>query len=346
MKLKRIGLFVLATALVVAPLTAQDWVGKARISGTVTDQDNNPIEGAEVRIWTGADQSRGPEPMVTKKNGRWGFLGITTGMWTVQVLKEGKMPSEGQVQISQSINKPIQVRLRDIPEELLYNQRALEAKQLLDEGNALLEAGDFDAARSKYREGMEGLDPEYHATVLLAIATSYSRQSNPAEAMKNLQEARALDPENADVLLALARAHYDDGNVDQAISGLQELLVVQPDNELALQVVSDMLVAEGRVDEAEQYITRLPEGTKLDPNAILNVGIDHYNAGEMDEAFERFDQVVTGYPEMAMALYYRGLVYLGRGDNELAAADLKKFLEMEPDSPRAAEAKEFLSYIE
>ncbi len=49
---------------------------------------------------------------------------------------------------------------------------------------------------------------------------------------------------------------------------------------------------------------------------------------------------------MATALYYRGLVYLGRGENDLAAVDLRKFLELEPDSPKAAEAKEFLSYLE
>ncbi len=346
MKLQRIGLLALATLLITTPLLAQDWVGKARISGSVTDQDNQPLAGAEVKIWIGDDPSRGPKPVITKKNGKWGFLGLTTGLWTVSVTLEGKMPSEGRVQIQQSINKPIQVRLRDIPEELLYNERALAAKKLLDEGNNLLAEGNFDGARAKYREGLEGLEAQYQATVLLAIANSYSQEEKPAEAMEALNQAREADPANAEVLLAIARAHYESGDVEAAIGGLESLLEVQPDNQLALQVVSDMLVAQGRVDEAQAYIERLPEGAKLDPNAILNVGIDHYNAGEMDEALERFNQVVSDYPEMAMALYYRGLVYLGQGNNEPAAADLKKFLELEPNSPRASEAKEFLSYIE
>jgi tetratricopeptide (TPR) repeat protein len=345
MNLKRLTILTLAALLFCAPLAAQDWVGRNRISGTVTDQDDNPIEGAEVSLYK-REPGHGPKVIITKPNGRWGFLGIVGGIWTVSVVAEGMMPSEGQVQVLQNGMKPIQVRLRPIPEELLYNERALAAKKLLEEGNDLLAAKDFAGARAKYEQGMVDLDVEYHGDILLAIANSYYDEEDPESAMVKLQQAVQIDPSNPNVLLALARAHYNEGNVDQAISGLQKLLEVQPDNEVALRVVSDMLVAQGRVEEAEQYVSRLPEGTQLDPNALLNVGIEHYNNGEMDEAFTRFNQVVTEYPDMATALYYRGLVFLGRGSNEEAAADLKRFLELDPDSERATEAREFLSYLE
>jgi Tfp pilus assembly protein PilF len=350
MKLSRFGFFHLVLLLIVTltltpSLSAQDWVGRGRVSGTVEDEDGNRIEGATVQIWIGDDPSRGPKEYVTKKNGRWAFLGITYGIWSVLVTAEGKMPSEGQIQVG-SATKPVPVTLRDIPEELLYGERAAEAKKRLDEGNVLLQAGDPAGARAKYEEALVDLEEEHHADILLAIAASYREEGDSANAMKSLQKALASSPDNPKVLLQVARAHYDAGDIDAAIGGLERLLAVEPDNETALRVVSDMLVSKGRVDEAQAYLARLPEGTKLDPNALLNVGIDHYNAGEMDDAFERFDQVVRDYPEMATALYYRGLVYLGRGENDLAAADLKKFLEIEPDSEKASEAKEFLSYLE
>jgi len=344
MKLNRISILTITAALLCSPLAAQDWVGRNRLAGTVTDADNNPLEGAEVSIFKN-EPGHGPKTLITKANGRWGFLGITGGMWTVSVLMEGKKPSVGQVQVG-SIMKPIQIRLRDIPEEELYNQRALAAKALVDEGNALLEAGEHAGARAKYEQGMVDLGPEYHTDILLAIASTYSAEQDPENAMIKLQEAAELDPTNPKVLLALARAHYDEGNVDRAIAGLEKLLEVEPENEVALRVVSDMMVAQGRLDEAQQYISRLPEGVKLDPDALLNVGIDHYNEGALDEAFARFDQVVTDYPEMAMAYYYRGVVLLGQGNNTEAAADLKRFLELEPDSQKAAEARDFLSYLE
>lgn len=344
MKLLRIGFCTLALLLMTVPLVAQDWTGTYRVHGRVTDEAGEPIEGATIKVWLG-DENRGPEPMLTKKNGRWAFGGLRYGVWTVSIEKDGKMPSQGQVQVS-SQTKPVNVTLRDIPEELLYNERALAAKKLLEEGNALLEAGDTAAARAKYEQGMIDLDAEYHADILLAIAMSYSREDNGQSALETLEKANAQSPGNPKVLLALARAHYELGDAEKAITGLQELLAVDPDNEMALRVVSDMLAAQGRVDEAQQYIARLPEGTKLDPNALLNVGIDAYNAGEMETAFEQFNAVVEQYPEMSQALYYRGLLFLSKGENDAAAADLKKFLELEPDSDKVAEVKEFLSYLE
>ncbi len=344
MNRNKISVLTLTALLLSAPLAAQDWVGRNRISGTVTDPDNNPLEGAEVSLFKN-EEGHGPKKLITKANGRWSFLGITGGIWTVSVTMEGKMSSQGQVQVG-SIMKPIQIRLRDIPEELLYNQRALAAKALLEEGNALLEASDFAGARAKYEQGMVDLAPEYHGDIMLAIANSYLNEQDTDNAMIKLEQAAALAPENPRVLLALARAHYNEGNVDNATERLESLLGVEPDNEVALRVVSDMLVAQGRMDEAQQYISRLPEGVKLDPNALLNVGIDHYNNGALDEAYDLFDQVVSEYPEMAMAFYYRGLVFLGRGSNDDAAADLKRFLELEPESEKAPEAREFLSYLE
>jgi tetratricopeptide (TPR) repeat protein len=344
MQLKRLGVLAVSALFVSTPVAAQDWSGVFRFSGSVADEEGNPLEGATVAIYID-EPGRGPEPMVTKKNGRFAFLGLKTGVWTVSVEMEGKMPSEGQVNVG-SATPPLQIKLRDMPEELLYNEQALEAKKRLDEGNALLTAGDYAGARAKFEEGMADLGEEHRPAILLAIADTWAAEGNAARRLETLQQAQAIAPGDPSVLLALARAHYDSGDVDSAISELRGVVEAEPDNTAVLQVLVDMLVAEGRVDEAQEYIARLPEGSKLDPNALLNVGIDHYNAGELDEAFERFDEVVRNYPELPTALYYRGLVYLGRGENDLARADLEQFLAAEPDSPKAAEAREFLEYLQ
>ena len=347
MKFRRIGFstaFLAVALLATSPLTAQDWVGKQRISGSITDQDNNPVEGAEVTIWLGKE-GRGPKPMVTKKNGKWGFLGLVTGVWTVSVVAEGKMPSQGQVQIG-SIMKPIQVRLRDIPPEMLYNEKALEAKKKLEEGNLLLAGGNAAAARAKYQEGMVDLDPEFHPAVLTAIGESYRAEEDWPNAIVSLEKAHEMAPDDTKILLTLSQTQYAAGDKNAAIDELKKVVALEPDNSTALQVLTEMLVAEGRLDEAEEYMAKLPDDVKLDPNALLNVGIDDYNAGRLDEALEQFDKVVAENPEMPEAYYYRGLVHLGRSDNDLARTDLMKFLELDPDNARAAEAEDFLSYLE
>lgn len=343
--LQRITLFTVAALLLTTPLLAQDWVGRNRLAGIIKDEADEPVEGATVKIWLGDDESRGPEPAVTGKNGRWAFLGLKYGLWSVRVTKEGKLPSEGQVQVG-SATKPLPITLEDIPEEMLIDERAREAKKQLEEGNALLQAGDPAGARAKYQQALENLEAEFHADILVSIADTYAREDNAAKRMETLEAARAIDPQHPGMLLQMARAHYDSGDVDHAISTLEDLVAVQPGNETALRVLADMLAAQGRVEEAQSYLAQLPEGTKLDPNVLLNVAIDHYNAGDIEKAFTGFDQVVEEYPELPLALYYRGLVFLARGENELAKADLEAFLAQDPESEQAPEAREFLQYLE
>jgi tetratricopeptide (TPR) repeat protein len=91
---------------------------------------------------------------------------------------------------------------------------------------------------------------------------------------------------------------------------------------------------------------RLPEDELLDASTYLNVGIDHYNAGELPEALKEFESVVARFPDDAEGYYYRGLVLLGQGENERAAADLNKVLELDPDGPHTSEVTEFLEFLE
>ncbi len=347
MKVSRTTLFIVigvALAVAIDPIEAQDWTGRTRISGTVKDEEGNPIEGAKVQIYLG-EEGRGPDPVMTKKKGNWAFLGIKEGVWTVVASAEGKLTSQGQVQVGSTM-KPVPVVLKDIPAEMLYNQQALEGKKLLEEGNLLLEQGDAAAARGKYQESLDLLEEQYHPEILIAISESYRSEDDFDTAIETLEKARSIDPENTRVLLKLSQTQYEAGNKEAAIADLEKVVEQDSDNATAIQVLTEMLISEGRHEEAEKYMAMLPETTKIDPNAILNVGIDHYNAGNMDKALEQFDRVVDQNPDMAEAYYYRGLVYLGKGENEAAAADLNTFLEMSPSSPKASEARDFLDYLE
>ena len=101
----------------------------------------------------------------------------------------------------------------------------------------------------------------------------------------------------------------------------------------------------GKEKEAEVYIARLPEGTKIDPNSMLNVGIKLYNDKDLNGALERFDRVVKENPTLANAYYYRGLTYLGLNKAAEAKADFQKALELEPNGPNADEIREYIKEL-
>ncbi len=306
--------FVLSVVIgSVVPAGAQDWTGRGRVRGTVLDPGGNPVEGAEVTLSAGQEAGEGPPAILTDKKGRWSYLGLKGGNWLVRIVKEGFMISEGQFPLNEfSANRAIVVNLKPIPEELLQEAQGDVVLEQLERGNALLADGKPLEARVEYEAALTELELESHPPVLMAIA----------------------------------RAYYQEDNLEQTEATLLKTLEIDPDHVDALKLISSLLVAAGREQDAKVYMDRLPEGQLLHADAYLNVGIDYYNAGELDAALEEFDRVVASYPDNADAYYYRGLVLLNRGENERAAGDFRKLIELQPDGPRVVEAQEFLKYLD
>jgi len=310
--MRQLTLLLVAFLLLIgsfAPLLAQDWAGRGRLHGQVVDENEQPIEGARVLLH---QDGEGPDQLVTNKKGRWSFLGLASGPWTIRIEADGYVPREGPAQVNEFASaKALATTLRPIPEEMLAEAAATKAMKHLETGNQLLSEDKPVEARAEYEAALVDLEPQNHPPVLLGISSTY----------------------------------YSEDNLQAAEETLLQVLEIEPDNVEALKLLSSMLVAQGREEEAKPLMDRLPEGEVLDADAYLNVGIDAYNAGRLDEALVEFDKVAQRFPDLPAAYYYRGLVQLNQGNNDAAIADFEKLLAMAPDDPRAAEATSFLEYL-
>jgi Tfp pilus assembly protein PilF len=317
-KLRETRLEYLAFAVVLALAfssiaSAQAWAGKGRVQGKVTGPDGEPLEGVKVTLLKGGVEGEGPEPQPTNKKGSWSYLGLTGGAWTVILEYEGMLRSEGTVHVSEfSVNPQVKIEMKPIPEEALEQAAADERRQLLDRGNSLLEQGKLAEARAAYMQVMDLIEESQHPALLRGIARTY----------------------------------YQEGDVDQAIASLEKALAVAPEDEETLRLAINLLVASSREADAQAYMERLPQGTKMDPNTLLNLGIQHFNDNDFEGALGYFNQTVEENPDMADAYYYRGLTNLNLSHNEQAKADFKKLLEIDPDHANAGEAQQFLEYLE
>ena len=328
------------------PVLADDWRGRGRASGQVRDENDAPIVGATIRIYQGAED-QGPEPVLTNKKGRWVVGGLRGGSWSVVISAEGFKEAEGSYNINEfGINRPLVVNLNAVSEEELIDEAAAQAIRQLDAGNSLLQQGKYQDARAEYASALENLQAEYHPMVLQGIANAHLGEGNAALALETLEKALTMSPDDADLLMTKARAHYDSGDAAASISTLERTVTLAPDNVPAMQLLIDLLVREGRTDEADVYMEKLPEGVKVATDTVLNSGITAYNNGDLDSALKQFNTAVANNPEMADAYYYRGLVHLGKSQNDEATTDLRKFLELAPDDSKASEAEQFLSYLE
>lgn len=312
-------LLLVALALAAGvPGWGQSWAGRGRLQGSVKDEGGKPVEGARVTLRMGTDRvdpkADGPAPLTTDKNGKWSTLGLAQGAWGVLIEKDGFIPSEGQVKVNEfGPAQPINITLKVIPKEVIQKAEqestAGQAKAAIERGNALLNEGKYAEARTSYQEGMAKLeDKTLHPAILRAIADTY----------------------------------YRENKTDQAIDTLKQALALAPDDVDTLRLITTILVGAGREAEAQTYMAKLPQGTTLDPNTVLNLGIKAFNEGKMDQALAQFDRAVKENPNLADAYYYRALVYLNQDKKPLAKADLQKLLELDPNNKYAKDAREML----
>jgi tetratricopeptide (TPR) repeat protein len=293
-------------------------------------------------------------------------------MWTAILEKEGYIGAQGPVAVNEfGTSKQLEVTLDpspyasiDVGEGLFEEGRYAEARAAYQEalgsldpepaarlrsriGDTYLAEGDTAAARAEYEQALPLIPAEEQAHIRLQMARSYEQEQDWEQARLQYEQVVPLLPADgqAQVLLQIARTHDIQEDRTGAIAALERALAADPDNAPALQLIADLLSREGRDEEAEAYLARLPEDAELPADMLVNAGIRHYNEGRMEEALEQLDRAVTQDAQLADAYYYRGVVLLGLQRNDEAKADLERLLELAPDHPNAAEAKDFLNYL-
>jgi tetratricopeptide (TPR) repeat protein len=324
--------FVTALLVAATPVSAQSWAGKGRLQGEIRDENGKPIEGATITLRKGTERvdpkADGPKSIKTNKNGKWSTLGLAGGAWGILIEKEGYAPSEGQVSVNEfAVAQPININLKSMATlqaaaqaEAAKAGKSIEpsgnakAKVALEKAAAAQQAGRYAEARTGFEEGLgllEEADPSVRLSVLRAIADTYAKEGNQAQAIATLERALQVDPTDA----------------------------------VSLQIIATTLISQGKEKEAEAYIARLPQGVKIDPDTLLNTGIKAYNDKDLNGALERFNRVVQENPDLANAYYYRGLTYLGLNKSAEAKTDFEKVLQLEPGHPSADEIREYIKAL-
>jgi tetratricopeptide (TPR) repeat protein len=312
-------------------LIAQEWKGRGRLQGMVKDEQGNPIVGAKLTFRMGTDRvdptKPGPEPVISDKTGKWAVLGLGQGTWSILIEAQGYNSSEGQSPVNEfAAAAPLSIVLKKPSAESVKaaeaQTKAGQANAAISQADALVKEEKFADARTQYQKAIELSDLQYHAPFIRAIARTYFMES---------QSAKTKEEKNA--------------KLGQAIDALKQADQLKPDDPETLQVMVDLLVDAGREAEAQTYMAKLPAGTKVAPDTMINIGIRAFNEKHLDQALKQFTKVIEENPAMADAYYYRGLCYLNMNKTPEAKADFKKLIEIDPNHKYAKEAKDYLSAL-
>ncbi|MCJ7582456.1 MAG: tetratricopeptide repeat protein [Candidatus Aminicenantes bacterium] len=279
---------------------------EGKIEGVVTDREGNPLEKVEVTI-TSSKMSSRKFQVSTNKNGKFTQIGIWPGYYQVRFIKSGFAPQSHEVRVSISESTRLDIKLEAVQEAA---ERLLSA-----------------------------------ADQLFLKASNFYEKTQYEEAVSAYKEAIALNAAQWGYFFNLGLALKKMENRDASIEAFREALKLNPNSYSCFSELGEALAKKEDYEEAKTFYLKATELSPDDPDAFYNLGVVLTNLGNSEEALKYFLRAVDVQADYVDALYQIGTIYIGKGQTEDAVKNLEKFLELAPEHPNAAIAKQLLEYL-
>lgn len=317
------GRFVLGAVLLVvgsaAVLTAQENLGRGRITGIVQDERGNPVGGAlvTVQIVGGSAKLDG----TSDAKGRFAITGLGTGQWRIAATKAGYGDVSLEIEVKQlRANPPFTLTMKKLSDaSALQTDKA--SSELFDKGSQFFKDEKYDESIRVFEELLAKY-PDMHQAHL-NIAAGYLKKGDAEKARSEYQ--LVLDK----MLQAPGSTKKDPATSVRALAGLGEVALRGNDFETA-----------------QKYFRQALEVSPEDETAAYNVGEIFFSNQKIDEAIKFFEMAVQIKKDWPKPVYRLGIVYLNKGDYAKSLEYLNKFIQMAPDSPDAPQAKSMIAAIE
>lgn len=307
------------TALfVVCPLTAQENMGRGRVTGTVVDEKGNPVEGA--LIVAESLQSKAKLEGTSDKKGHFAIAGFGTGGWRITASKDGYLKSFVEMGVSQlKANPPLSLTLKKVTGMAAFFQDKAST-DLFDKGNQLIEEGRYDEAVKVFEEFLAKYPEIYQAR--LNIGSCFLKKGDLEKAASEFQ--LVLDK----TLQTLGSYNRDVATSIRALSGLGEIALKKDDFE-----------------SAQKYFREALDVSPEDETAAYNVGEIFFSNQKVDDAIKYFELAIQIKKDWSKPYYRLGIVYLNKGDFAKSLECLNKFIQMDPENPDVPQAKAMIEAI-
>ena len=162
------------------------------------------------------------------------------------------------------------------------------AGAFINQAYAFINAGDQAAAISPFEKAIEKGDTQ--AQTMVFLADLYRNNQRSEEAVRLLERARELHPENPDVQAQLLNACIEANQIDRAMQTYSDAVAREPENKLYRYNFGSLLLQAERYPEA---VEQLQKATEIDPqygNAYYNLGAAYVNqAVDVSEQINTID---------------------------------------------------------
>jgi len=212
--------------------------------------------------------------------------------------------------------------------------------------DAFRRLGDKEKAKEASRELSKIGDIKDVAKTIYNEAVQAYNAGDTEKAKSVFRQALDLDPELTEGYRILALIYFREGNFEQAEIWATDTLKRDPGDVNSMKIRYNSLRALGRNDEAKQALAQV---VAADPewaaNDLLNHAHELFNANQIEQARDALEEYLKLEPDKAEAHYLLALCLNSSGEIEKAKVHFKRFLELAPDHPDAAVARDILKYL-
>ncbi len=358
---KQMGSFAVAALCVLllgtaAPAPAQT---PSKISGSVIDPEGNPFVGLTLKLKNDRGQTAEGKTdekgryMFSLPSGRWsiGFYHQDRQVWTLDV----NLPS-GTEQELPTVN--FKEMLEKNPEMAAARKKQAEEHNKFEAMKAYFESGVAAAKQADELQSNLGKAPT-DQKVTISQQLQDARQKAIAEFLSAERVADPQEPNRHLILANLGSAYKAAGQYEQAVDAYTRAVALKPQGNYIVGL-AETQARLGKPAEGMQACAQIPAAT--DPaNAALcyrNLGIVFYNANQFQEAVEPLQKATQLDPKNPQAWYVLGASLVPLADFKEEKGTLKmtpkpgtieayqKAIELDPNGPYGAQAREGLTQLE
>ena len=164
--------------------------------------------------------------------------------------------------------------------------------ELMHGGNALISAGQPDAALAKYNESSKFAEEEGDPEVFFNIGIAYKAKGELAKAAAEYERALELTPQYAEALNNLGNIRKDQKKYDEAIGHFESSIKIFPDNPNTHNNIGTVFAIKGDVAKAADYFAK---AVRIQPtyfDARQNLGLAYMQQGLLNAAEKELSEAV------------------------------------------------------
>jgi tetratricopeptide (TPR) repeat protein len=241
----------------------------------------------------------------------------------------------------------------------IYNQDAAikaEAAALMAElprdlpwqANDLVALSSWQTSRKDYAAALKSLeragalDPQ-QSNIPFQRGIINLRMSQPDQAVADFRQAVDLNPDSPANHLNLGIAYYQGGNLQEAEPAFRKAVELDPDKTMARLLLAQVQAATGDLAEAEKEYRQVLDREPVNAKAMRGLGFCRIRRADYGAAVTSYGDATRIEPDNADGWSGLGSAYLGLNNLEASEAAFKKARAIDPDNIMLVKGTELLN---